>query len=79
MEGRKERRGRLGDGRIDRMMDEALTWSFLDLGVDGLSLNLNKALSGAAPGAVARDRTMSINPAVFDFCSASRRAAAFGR
>src|SRR6516164_5845776 len=28
----------LGDGRIDRMMDEALTWSLLDLGVDGLVL-----------------------------------------
>jgi DNA-binding LacI/PurR family transcriptional regulator len=28
----------LGDGRIDRMMDEALTWSFLDLGVGGLVL-----------------------------------------
>jgi DNA-binding LacI/PurR family transcriptional regulator len=28
----------LGDGRIDQMMDEALTWSFLDLGVDGLVL-----------------------------------------
>jgi DNA-binding LacI/PurR family transcriptional regulator len=28
----------LGDGRIDRMMDEPLTWSFLDLGVDGLVL-----------------------------------------
>ena len=28
----------LGDGRIDPMMDEALTWSFLDLGVDGLVL-----------------------------------------
>lgn len=28
----------LGDGRIDRMMDEVLTWSFLDLGVDGLVL-----------------------------------------
>ena len=28
----------LGDGRIDRMMDETLTWSFLDLGVDGLIL-----------------------------------------
>jgi len=33
----------LGDGRIDRMMDEALTWSFLDLGVDGL------VLAGSAP------------------------------
>jgi hypothetical protein len=29
-------------------------------------LHLNKALSGAAPGAVARDRGTSINPAVFD-------------
>lgn len=28
----------LGDGRIDRMIDETLTWSFLDLGVDGLVL-----------------------------------------
>jgi DNA-binding LacI/PurR family transcriptional regulator len=28
----------LGDGRIDRLMDETLTWSFLDLGVDGLVL-----------------------------------------
>jgi hypothetical protein len=31
-----------------------------------LSLNLNKALWGPAPGAVARDRTTSVNPAVFD-------------
>jgi len=29
-------------------------------------LHLNQALSGAAPGAVARDRGTSINPAVFD-------------
>jgi DNA-binding LacI/PurR family transcriptional regulator len=28
----------LGDGRIDRMLDETLTWSFIDLGVDGLVL-----------------------------------------
>ena len=28
----------LGDGRIDRMLDETLSWSFLDLGVDGLVL-----------------------------------------
>ncbi|HEV2252898.1 MAG TPA: substrate-binding domain-containing protein [Streptosporangiaceae bacterium] len=33
----------LGDGRLDRMMDESLTWSFLDLGVDGL------VLAGSAP------------------------------
>ncbi|GAA4678381.1 LacI family DNA-binding transcriptional regulator [Pseudonocardia yuanmonensis] len=26
----------LGDGRLDRMMDDTLTWSFLELGVDGL-------------------------------------------
>ena len=31
-----------------------------------LSLNLSKALGGAAPGAVARDRATSINPAMFD-------------
>ncbi len=28
----------LGDGRIDRILDETLSWSFLDLGVDGLVL-----------------------------------------
>jgi DNA-binding LacI/PurR family transcriptional regulator len=28
----------LGDGRIDRMLDETLTWSFVDLGVEGLVL-----------------------------------------
>jgi DNA-binding LacI/PurR family transcriptional regulator len=33
----------LGDGRLDRLMDEALTWSFLDLGVDGL------VLAGSSP------------------------------
>jgi DNA-binding LacI/PurR family transcriptional regulator len=33
----------LGDGRLDRMMDEPLTWSFLDLGVDGL------VLAGSSP------------------------------
>ena len=26
----------LGDGRLDRIMDDTLTWSFLELGVDGL-------------------------------------------
>jgi FAD/FMN-containing dehydrogenase len=31
-----------------------------------VSLHVSKALSGAAPGAVARDRATSINPAVFD-------------
>ena len=33
----------LGDGRLDRMLDEPLTWSFLDLGVDGL------VLAGSSP------------------------------
>jgi DNA-binding LacI/PurR family transcriptional regulator len=28
----------LGDGRIDQQMDDTLTWSFLDFGVDGLVL-----------------------------------------
>ncbi|MDT7701665.1 MAG: hypothetical protein QOJ30_3990 [Pseudonocardiales bacterium] len=28
----------LGDGRLDRMMDETLAWSFLDQGVDGVVL-----------------------------------------
>jgi DNA-binding LacI/PurR family transcriptional regulator len=37
----------LGDGRIDRMMDETLTWSFLDLGVDGLVLAGSIPLSQA--------------------------------
>jgi DNA-binding LacI/PurR family transcriptional regulator len=42
----------LGDGRIDRMMDETLTWSFLDLGVDGLvlagSLPVTQAITDVA-------------------------------
>ncbi|HMD23675.1 MAG TPA: LacI family DNA-binding transcriptional regulator, partial [Streptosporangiaceae bacterium] len=33
----------LGFGRLERMMDEPLTWSFLDLGVDGL------VLAGSSP------------------------------
>ncbi len=43
----------LGDGRIDRMMDETLTWSFLDLGVDGL------ILAGSVP----------VSPAITDVAS----------
>jgi DNA-binding LacI/PurR family transcriptional regulator len=42
----------LGDGRIDRMMGETLTWSFLDLGVDGLilagSLEVSTAITEVA-------------------------------
>src|SRR5438105_13179341 len=37
----------LGDGRIDRMLDETLTWSFIDLGVDGLVLAGSIPMSGA--------------------------------
>jgi DNA-binding LacI/PurR family transcriptional regulator len=43
----------LGDSRIDRMMDETLTWSFLDLGVDGL------VLAGSVP----------VSPAITDVAS----------
>ena len=37
----------LGDGRIDQMFDETLTWSFLDFGVDGLVLAGSIPLSEA--------------------------------
>jgi DNA-binding LacI/PurR family transcriptional regulator len=48
----------LGDGRIDRMMDETLTWSFLDLGVDGL------VLAGSIPVSQAIIDIASTIPAV---------------
>ena len=53
----------LGDGRIDRMMDETLTWSFLDLGVDGL------ILAGSIP----------ISQAIFDIASKIPTVAVGGR
>jgi DNA-binding LacI/PurR family transcriptional regulator len=37
----------LGDGHIDQLMDETLTWSFLDFGVDGLVLAGSIPLSEA--------------------------------
>src|SRR5205807_5401518 len=37
----------LGDGRIDRMLDETLTWSFIDLGVDRLVLAGSMPMSHA--------------------------------
>ncbi|HEY0718584.1 MAG TPA: LacI family DNA-binding transcriptional regulator [Streptosporangiaceae bacterium] len=37
----------LGDGHIDQLMDETLTWSFLDFGVDGLVLAGSIPLSAA--------------------------------
>ncbi len=48
----------LGDGRIDRLMDETLTWSFLDLGVDGL------ILAGSVPVSPASIDVASKNPTV---------------
>ena len=53
----------LGDGRIDRMMDETLTWSFLDLGVDGL------VLAGSIP----------VSPAIIDIASTIPTVAVGGR
>ena len=53
----------LGDGRIDRMMDETLTWSFLDLGVDGL------ILAGSIP----------VSQAIFDIASKIPTVAVGGR
>jgi DNA-binding LacI/PurR family transcriptional regulator len=42
----------LGDGRIDQLMDDTLTWSFLDFGVDGLvlagSIPMTEAVTSAA-------------------------------
>ena len=53
----------LGDGRIDRMMDETLTWSFLDLGVDGL------VLAGSIP----------VSQAIIDIASTIPTVAVGGR
>lgn len=46
------------DRLADALFDATRHWH--------VSLHFNKALSGAAPAAVARDRTTAINPAVFD-------------
>jgi DNA-binding LacI/PurR family transcriptional regulator len=53
----------LGDGRIDRMLDETLSWSFLDLGVDGL------VLAGSIP----------MSPALVDVASKIPTVAVGGR
>ena len=53
----------LGDGRIDRMLDETLSWSFLDLGVDGL------VLAGSIP----------MSPAIIDVASKIPTVAVGGR
>jgi FAD/FMN-containing dehydrogenase len=46
------------DALADALFEASRSWPFL--------LHVNKALSGAAPEAVARDRGTAINPAVFD-------------
>jgi len=50
----------LGDGRIDRMMDETLTWSFLDLGVDGLVLAGSVPVSPAITGVASKIPTVAV-------------------
>ena len=50
----------LGDGRIDRAMDETLSWSFLDLGVDGLILAGSVPVSPAVTGVASRIPTVAV-------------------
>jgi DNA-binding LacI/PurR family transcriptional regulator len=50
----------LGDGRIDRMLDETLTWSFVDLGVDGLVLAGSIPMSAAIVEAAGTIPTVAV-------------------
>ena len=50
----------LGDGRIDRMMDETLTWSFLDLGIDGLVLAGSVPVSRAITDVASKIPTVAV-------------------
>ena len=50
----------LGDGRIDRMLDETLTWSFLDLGVDGMVLAGSIPMSQAIMDAASQIPTVTV-------------------
>jgi DNA-binding LacI/PurR family transcriptional regulator len=50
----------LGDGRIDRKMDETLTWSFLDLGVDGFVLAGTIPISQAITDVASRIPTVAV-------------------
>jgi DNA-binding LacI/PurR family transcriptional regulator len=50
----------LGDGRIDRMLDETLTWSFIDLGVDGLVLAGSIPMSQAVIDAASQIPTVAV-------------------
>ena len=49
-----------GDGRIDRMLDETLTWSFIDLGVDGLVLAGSIPMSQAIIDAASQIPTVAV-------------------
>jgi DNA-binding LacI/PurR family transcriptional regulator len=50
----------LGDGRIDRMLDETLSWSFLDLGVDGLVLAGSIPMSQAIIDVASKIPTLAV-------------------
>jgi DNA-binding LacI/PurR family transcriptional regulator len=50
----------LGDGRVDQMLDEPLTWSFLDLGVDGLVLAGSVPPLRAVIGVAAKIPTVAV-------------------
>src|ERR1700750_317465 len=50
----------LGDGRIDRMLDETLNWSFIDLGVDGLVLAGSIPMSQAIIDAASQIPTVAV-------------------
>jgi DNA-binding LacI/PurR family transcriptional regulator len=50
----------LGDGRIDQMMDETLTWSFLDFGVDGLVLAGSIPMSDALVSIASKIPTVAV-------------------
>jgi len=50
----------LGDGRIDRMLDDTLAWSFIDLGVDGLVLAGSIPMSQAIIDAASQIPTVAV-------------------
>ncbi|MGD9527838.1 MAG: LacI family DNA-binding transcriptional regulator [Pseudonocardia sp.] len=50
----------LGDGRIDRMLDESVTWSFLELGVDGFVVAGSVPLSPAIVDVAGRIPTVAV-------------------
>lgn len=50
----------LGDGLIDRMLDESVTWSFLELGVDGFVVAGSVPLSAAIVDVARRIPTVAV-------------------